>query len=92
VDIDASGWVLLKLKERNITLVEVEECFFNHVGVYLIDDRDEHKTEPPTAWFIGETVEGRRLKIAFMLRDGRAVLKSAFEPSPLEDDIYEQNS
>jgi uncharacterized DUF497 family protein len=92
VDIGASEWVLWKLRERNISLVEIEECFFNHTGVYLIDDRPEHTTEPSTAWFIGETVEGRRLKIAFMLRDGQAVLKSAFEPSILEEDIYEQNS
>jgi uncharacterized DUF497 family protein len=92
VDIDASDWVLTKLRERNISLVEVEECFFNHRGVYLIDDRTEHKTEPPTAWFIGETVEGRRLKIVFMLRDGRAVLKSAFEPTDMEEETYEQNS
>ena len=89
--IDASGWVLEKLKERNISLIEVEECFFNHEGPFLIDDREENRTNPPTVWFISETIDGRRLKVVLIFKDKIPFLKSAYEPNENEEHIYDEN-
>ncbi len=67
---------------------EVRECFYNHDGKYLVDEREDHRTDPATLWFIGETYRGRKLKVIFVPRDGELHLKSAYEPKDRSEDIY----
>lgn len=58
------------------------QCFANWDTSYapMIDDREEHATDPPTRWFVAETDRGRRLKVIFVwYEDGRIHLKSAYE-------------
>jgi len=66
---------------HGVSVGEVEECFFNYETPerYLIDDREEHATNPPTHWFISETNRGRKLKIMIVNRDGNIYLKSAYD-------------
>ncbi len=52
-------------KKHNINRSEVVQCFSNKIGKLLEDEREEHKTDPPTHWFIAETDAGRELKIIF---------------------------
>lgn len=76
-----------------VTEQEVRECFWNRSGKTLIDDRESHKTNPPTRWFIAETATGRHLKIVFIRApNGDHILKSAYDPDETEELIYEQNS
>lgn len=76
-----------------VSEAEVRECFWNRTGRTLIDDREEHKTKPPTRWFIAETASGRRLKIVFIRAgNGDHILKSAYDPDEEEESIYEKES
>ena len=74
---------------------EIEQCFANRTGVYLLDTREQHQTEPPTRWFIAETDYGRKLKVCFIPvvdEKGRphVVIKSAFEPNQAEIQLYKE--
>jgi hypothetical protein len=90
VAIKISDRVLQKLaaKVPPVTREEVEQCFANRAGGLLEDAREQHKTEPPTQWFIAETDRGRRLKVVFV-QDGADVdLKTAYDPNRTEMLIY----
>jgi hypothetical protein len=68
----------------------VEQCFENRVGNYVADDREDHRTDPPTLWFIAPTNTDRLLKVAFMFIDGAVHIKSAFEPYASEIKDYDE--
>jgi hypothetical protein len=83
----------LASKSPPVTEQEIHECFWNRAGKTLIDDREPHRTKPPTRWFIAETASGRRLKIVFIrIPNGNHVLKSAYEPDHTEEFIYEKEA
>lgn len=76
-----------------VTETEIRECFWNRVRSTVIDDREEHRTKPPTRWFVAETAEGRRLKIVFIQRkDGDVIVKTAYDPDEAEEEMYEQEA
>lgn len=75
-------------QKHGVSLEEVQQCFANREGNLLEDIREEHKTDPPTQWFIAETDYGRRLKVAFMFKDGDIIVKTAYEPNQTEERIY----
>jgi hypothetical protein len=78
-----------KLKEKHEVLPkEVMQCFENRVGALLQDTREDHKTDPPTEWFIAETNSGRSLKVCIVQTDSGVFLKTAFEPWAEEIRIY----
>jgi len=73
-------------KKHGVSKEEVIQCFANwDTSLYapMIDDREEHATDPPTRWFVAETDMGRMLKVLFVWyeEDGRIYLKSAYEAS-----------
>jgi hypothetical protein len=82
--------VLSKMKKKhNVKEKDVFECFFNRTHSFLIDSREEHRTDPVTNWFIAKTDCGRTLKICFVSRDGNIEIKTAYAPStPLAIDMY----
>jgi len=89
--------ILTKIQEKHgVSPKEVDECFMNRDGGYLIDNRDIHQTNPQTLWFIAETNKGRLLKICFVPKgDGNEngpSLKSAFEPNDIEKLIYQRKA
>jgi hypothetical protein len=56
---------------------------------FLIDTREEHKTEPPTQWFISGTNKQRQLKVVFIRTSRTEIeIKTAYEPNPEEVMIY----
>ena len=79
--IDASRAVRDKLRDtHDVDWTEVEEAFFTSVPPYLLDVRPQHKTKPPTQYFIAETFDERLLKVCFTLKDGTIWVKSALIP------------
>ena len=83
-----------KLRDKHgVSKEDVEECFITREKGFLGDSREEHKTNPPTQWFISDTYLGRRLKVCFMLKDnGEVIIKSAFAPNEKEEDIYKKHA
>jgi uncharacterized DUF497 family protein len=92
LNLNISDIVVKKLlKKHDVNRAEVEECFLNRVKGLLVDIREEHKTTPPTLWFIAETDQGRLLKVVFIeLKNGNYEIKTAYEPNKIEVDIYDK--
>lgn len=85
-----SAHVKDKLKTKhNVEIREVEQCFENVCGFFLEDDREEHRTDPATLWFVAPTNKERLLKVIFIFLDGNVHIKSAYEPSKAVIDLYE---
>lgn len=61
--------------KHSVTMTEVEECFYNRLGVTLIDEREKNQTIPPTQWFIADTDTGRPLKIVFIELEQAIVIR-----------------
>lgn len=86
-----SSAILEKLKTKHaVSRREIEQCFENRVGNFVEDDREEHRTDPPTLWFVAPTNCDRLLKVIFIFIDGNIHIKSAFEPSEKTIDLYEK--
>lgn len=79
----------LEVKHKGVSENEINQCFENRCGVYLVDDREDHRTDPATLWFVAETNARRTLKICFMYIDGNVHIKSAYEPDGAEIALYE---
>ena len=77
----------LELK-HGISRSDVEQCFINRQRSYLLDDRLNHLTEPPTEWFISENDRGILIKVVFVFDNEMIYLKSAFPPNSTEIRIY----
>jgi len=78
-------------KKPPVTQAEIEQCFTNITGKYLLDAREKHDSDPPTRWFISETDFGRKLKIAFIATvDGGIVIRTAYDPNQDEIRIYKK--
>ena len=87
--------IAAKLEEKHgVSVKEVWQCFENRAGGLLEDTREQHRTNPPTQWFIGETNKGRKLKVAFIQSQTpaglRIDLRTAYEPNTEEIRIYEK--
>jgi len=82
--------ILEKLSNKNppVTRREVEQCFDNRAGTFLLDEREENRTDPPTQWFIAKTNKNRDLKIVFVRRGKDVHLKTAYDPNAEEVRIY----
>lgn len=79
-------------KRPPVTREEIEECFANRSGTYLEDTREQHKSDPPTQWFIAETFYGRKLKIAFIQKDANTIIRTAYDPNKEEIRIFNKYS
>ncbi|CAB3753790.1 ADP-ribosyl-(dinitrogen reductase) hydrolase [Paraburkholderia humisilvae] len=70
---------------------EILQCFANREGKFLLDTREDHKSDPPTRWFIAETNFGRKLKIAFIPRGAVVTIRTAYDPNDDELRIYNKH-
>jgi hypothetical protein len=82
--------VLKKITDRNISRLEIEQCFLNVEDGYCEDDRAIHKTNPPTKWFVAPTDKDRILKIMFVPEKDGVDLKSAYEATDNVCRIYKK--
>ncbi|UYP74538.1 hypothetical protein [Pantoea dispersa] len=81
----------LSKKQPPVNEEDIMQCFSNRSGAFLEDDREEHRTDPPTKWFISETDYGVKLKVIFIFRPGKGVfIRSAYSPNSEEIRIYEK--
>lgn len=67
---------------------EIKQCFRYRLGDNLIDNREEHRTDPPTEWFLGKTSAGQVLVIFFINKDGDLHIKTAFSPTEERIEVY----
>lgn len=81
-----------KLRDKHkVSKKEVLECLDNQDGKLLKDSRENHKTNPPTMWFLAETNHGRLLKVCLVVgKDSKVYIKTAYEPNAEEIRIYEE--
>jgi len=79
-------------KRPPVTISEIEECFATRSGTFLEDVREQHKSNPPTLWFISETYYGRQLKVVFIPKNGDIIIRSAYSPNKDELRIYRKFS
>lgn len=87
----ASRSVVEKLRDKHsVTPDEVYECFLNRNGPSFEDARADHKTDPPTFWFMSETDRGRRLKVVYVEYEEYFAIKTAFEPRDKSEAIYQE--
>jgi len=84
--------VLEKLKNKHkVRVSEAEECFLNQEKTFLEDTRVDHRTHPPTMWFIAPTDSQRLLKVVFIERSKKVYeLKTAYDPNKEEERIYDK--
>lgn len=82
----------LSNKTPPVTEEEILQCFANQDRSFLVDTREEHKTNPLTKWFVAETDYGRKLKIMFV-HDARGIhIKSAYGADQIIVDLYNKYS
>jgi len=67
---------------------DIVECFSNRCGKFLIDTREDHKTNPPTKWFVAETDFGKKLKVVFINVGKDIHIKTAYAANSDEIRIY----
>jgi hypothetical protein len=79
-----------KLKNKHgVSKQQIMQCFANFTGYPLTDNREQHKTNPPTQWFISETNAGKRLKIVFIqISTKEVIIKTAYKPNKTIEQIY----
>ncbi|MEX0963362.1 MAG: ADP-ribosyl-(dinitrogen reductase) hydrolase [Pseudohongiellaceae bacterium] len=76
--------------KHEVSTEEVEQCFWNRSGGLVEDDREDHKTNPPTYWFVSETDKKRRLKVIFVQDGEKVFIKSAYDATIKIIKIYEK--
>ncbi|MCU0996848.1 DUF4258 domain-containing protein [Stenotrophomonas maltophilia] len=78
-----------KLHDKHqVSASEIQEAFLNREGGYFTDDREDHRTDPPTWWFVSETDKGRTLKVVFVKYQDRYQIKTAFQPTDGSPALY----
>ncbi len=77
--------------KHSVSIDEVKQCFANRCGNYLEDEREDHKSDPPTLWFVAETDFGKKLKVCFICESGNIYLRTAFPADPESISIFERH-
>lgn len=81
--------ILDKLTDKHgVSEREVEQCFENRTGNLLEDTREDHKSDPPTLWFVAYTNKNRLLKVCFIEDGGKIFIRTCFEADQKAIDIY----
>lgn len=78
--------------KHDVSPKDVRECFENRMGCFLIDDREQHRTDPPTLWFISPNNHNRLLKVCFVLRGDVVYLRTCYPPDAVELSIYKSRN
>ena len=92
-DLYISDAIEQKLSNKHsLTRIEVEEAWAAYDGITLVDDREEHLTNPPTEWFLVKAPTGKILKVVFVPDDdGICYLKSAYEANQAVIRMFKRN-
>jgi hypothetical protein len=80
-----------KLAEKHrVTRAEIGQCFLNRQLPVLLDELEDHQTDPPTTFFIAYTNTGRRLKVVYIQKGPHVVIKTCYEPTEEMVEVYHQ--
>ena len=82
-----------KLSQKHkVSEDEIVQCFANREKGFLMDTRENHRTEPPTRWFVAQTDFGRKLKVVFVQDASTRVvtIKTTYEANAKEIEIYDK--
>lgn len=79
----------LEVKHK-VSKTEIIQCFENRCGIFVEDNREDHRTDPVTLWFVADTNAQRTLKVVLMFIDGNVHIKSAYEANDAEISLYEE--
>ena len=60
----ATDPILAKLSVEAIAILHIEEAIFCLEGTPVVDRRPEHRSTPPTVWFVAPDLEDRLLFVA----------------------------
>jgi len=71
---------------------EIRQCVQHRDGIFLTDEREDNKTDPPSLWFIAETDNARVLKIVFVFAQGKLHIKAAYQPNQVEISNYDRHA
>lgn len=74
--------------KHQVSEQEVEQCFENLTGLLLIDSREDHRTNPPTLWFLALTNKRRLLKVCYVQDGNDQIVKTVYVPNETEVGIY----
>ena len=75
--------VRAKLQAKHgVTPKDVHECFMNRTGEVLEDTSEDHKSDPPTLFFIAPNNHGRLLAVYYVERASGIAIRTCFEPGP----------
>lgn len=70
---------------------EVHQCLANITGKLLVDNREDHRSDPPTVWFIAPTNRGRLLKVCYVPKKGDIYIRTCYPPNDIELAIYRKH-
>ena len=82
----------LSKKVPQVTEEEIHQCFANQDRSFVIDPREEHRTNPFTRWFVAETDYGRKLKIMYVPDSKGIHIKSAYDADQHIIDLFNKYS
>jgi hypothetical protein len=89
VAIIISASVRLKLANKHrVSEREVREVFNDQPDYVLLDEREDHASDPPTVWFIASTYSGRQLKVCYIETETDVIVRTAYEPNADELRIF----
>ncbi|MEO9078486.1 MAG: hypothetical protein ABI268_04145 [Rhodanobacter sp.] len=90
MDFHISEKIVKKLagKEPPVDPRDVQEAFANRTGKLLFDERDKHKTNPRTLWFVALTNHRRLLKVCFIPKADGPHIRTAYSANDDELRIY----
>lgn len=74
--------------KHRVSEQEIREAFVDQPDYVLLDEREEHASDPPTFWFIASTYSGRLLKVCYIETDKDVIVRTAYEPNEVERRIF----
>ena len=83
-----------KLSDSNhrITESDLLQCFANAERGFIEDDREEHRTDPRTLWFVSQINYGVKIKVMFVIRGSEIYIKSAYRATDTVSAMYDRKS
>jgi uncharacterized DUF497 family protein len=74
--------------KHQVTVDEVRQAFADRPGYVVLDEREEHATDPPTVWFVASTDSGRLLKVVYVQRGTDIYLRTAYPANSEEVRLF----
>jgi uncharacterized DUF497 family protein len=74
--------------KHQVTVDEVRQAFADRPDYVVLDEREEHASDPPTVWFVASTDSGRLLKVVYVQRGADIYLRTAYPANAEEVRLF----